>query len=102
MQNKWCELAYKVVRCLPNLNVRFVCDSNERSVGRKLDMLDWLFEIEMVEDDSATKVNEESPPICEGMNTGWSMKKAWAVPSSTLIRMFPSGLKAIAAIFLRF
>jgi hypothetical protein len=68
MQNKRCKLAYKVVRCLPDLNVRFVCDGNERSVGRKLDMVDWLFEIKMVEDDSTTKVNEESPPICKGIN----------------------------------
>jgi hypothetical protein len=69
MQNKRCKLANKVVRCLPDLNVRFMCDSNEGSVGRELDLLDWLFEIEMVEDDSATKVNEESSPVCKGINT---------------------------------
>jgi hypothetical protein len=40
-----------------------VCDSNERSIGRKLDGVDWLFEIEMVKDNAPTEVDEESSPI---------------------------------------
>jgi len=58
------EFADEVVRRLPDLNVRFVCDSNERSIGRKLDGVDWPFEIEMVKDNTPTEVDEESPPIC--------------------------------------
>jgi hypothetical protein len=58
------KFANEVVRCLPDLNMRFVCDSNERSIGRKLDGVDWLFEIEMVKDNTPTEVDEESPPIC--------------------------------------
>jgi hypothetical protein len=57
------ELADKMVRCLPDLNMRFVCDSNERSIRRKLDSIDWLFEIEMMKDNAPTEVDEESPPI---------------------------------------
>jgi hypothetical protein len=41
-----------------------VCGSNERSIGRKLDGVDWLFEIEMVKDNTPTEVDKESPPIC--------------------------------------
>ena len=48
VQNKWRKLAYEVVRCLPDLNMRFVSHSNERSVGRKFDGFDRLFEVEMV------------------------------------------------------
>jgi hypothetical protein len=58
------KLADKVVRCLPDLNMQFVRDSNERSIGRKLDGIDWLFEIEMMKDIAPTEVDEESPPIC--------------------------------------
>ena len=58
------KLADEVVRRLPDLDVRFVCDSNERSIGRKLDGIDWLFEIEMVKDNAPTEVDEESSPIC--------------------------------------
>jgi len=64
VQIKRGELAYEVVRCLPDLNLRFVCDSNERSIRRKLDCIDRLLEIEMVKDNTPTEVNEESPPIC--------------------------------------
>lgn len=64
VQIKRRKFADEVVRCLPHLNVRFVCDSNERSIGRKLDSVDWLFEIEMVKDNTPTEVDEESPPIC--------------------------------------
>ena len=58
------KFADEVVRCLPDLNVRFVCDSNERPIGRKLDGVDWFFEIEMVKDNTPTEVDEESSPIC--------------------------------------
>ena len=58
------ELADKMVRCLPDLNMRFVCDSNERSIGRKLDSIDWLFEIEVMKDNAPTEVDEKGPPIC--------------------------------------
>jgi hypothetical protein len=34
------KLADKVVRCLPDLNMRFVGDGDERSIGRKLDRID--------------------------------------------------------------
>ena len=32
VQNEWRKFADKVVRSLPDLNMRFVCDSNERSI----------------------------------------------------------------------
>lgn len=64
MQIERRKLADKVVRGLPDLNMRFVCDGNERSIRRKLDSIDWLFEVEMMEDNGPTKVDQESPPIC--------------------------------------
>jgi hypothetical protein len=64
VQIERCKFADEVVRCLPDLNVGFMCDGNERSIGRKLDSVDWLFEIEMVKDNTPTEVDEESPPIC--------------------------------------
>ena len=65
VQNKRCKLADKVVRCLPDLNVGVVRDSNERSVGRKLDGLDGLFEVEMVEDNAPAEADQEGPPVFE-------------------------------------
>jgi hypothetical protein len=44
--------------------MRLVCHSDERSIGRKLDGVDWLFEIKMVEDNAPAEVDEESPPVC--------------------------------------
>jgi hypothetical protein len=58
------ELADKMVRSLPDLNMRFVCDGNEQSIWRKLDGIDWLFEIEMMKDNAPTEVDEKGPPIC--------------------------------------
>ena len=63
MQNERSKLAYKVIRCLPDLNVRVMGHGNEGSVRRKFDSLDWLFKVEMVEDDAPTRVNEKSPSI---------------------------------------
>ena len=57
VQNKRCKLADKVVRCLPDLNVGVVGDSNERSVGRKLYSLDGLFEVKMVKDDAPAEAD---------------------------------------------
>ena len=64
VQNKRCKLADKMVRCLPDLNVRVVRHSNECSVGRKLDSLDGLFEVEMVEDNAPAEADQEGPPVC--------------------------------------
>lgn len=58
------KFANKMVRCLPDLNTRFVCHSNEGSIGRKFDGVDWLFEIEMVEDNAPAEVDKESPSVC--------------------------------------
>ena len=65
VQNKRRKLADKMVRCLPDLNVGVVRHSNERSVGRKLDSLDGLFEVEMMEDNAPTEADQESPPVCD-------------------------------------
>jgi hypothetical protein len=65
VQNKRCKLADKVVRCLPDLNVRVVRDSNERSIGRKLDSLDGLFEVKMVEDNAPAEADQEGSPVFE-------------------------------------
>ena len=79
VQIKWRKFADEVVRCFPDLNVRFVCDSNEGSIGRKLDGVDWLFEIEMVKNDTPTEVDEESPPICVITGHKWAMKASKSV-----------------------
>ena len=65
VQNKRGKLADKMVRCLPDLNVGVVRHGNERSVGRKLDSLDGLFEVEMVEDNAPAEADQESPPVCD-------------------------------------
>jgi len=65
VQNKRCKLADKMVRCLPDLNVGVMCHSNERSVGRKLDSLDGLFEVKVVEDNAPAEADQEGPPVCE-------------------------------------
>ena len=57
VQNKRCKFADKMVRCLPDLNVGVVRHSNERSVGRKLDSLDGLLEVKMVEDNASAEAN---------------------------------------------
>ena len=84
VQIKRRKFADEVVRCLPDLNVRFVCDSNERSIGRKLDGIDWLFEIEMVKDNTATEVYEERPPICVITAHKWG-DESWQSVDLTLV-----------------
>jgi hypothetical protein len=64
MQIERRKFADKVVWSLPDLNMRFVCDGNERSIGRKLDSIDWFFEVEMMKDNAPTEVDEEGPTIC--------------------------------------
>ena len=99
------KLADKVVGSLPNLDVRIVCHGNERSIGRKFDGVDWLFEVEMVNDDTPAEVDEQSSSVCVVVGnewTWWKTDEVLTAPSSTLIKMFPCGLRAMAAIFLRF
>ncbi len=65
VQNKRRKLANQMVRCLPDLSVRVMCHGNERPVGRKLDSLDRLFEVKMVEDNAPAEADQEGSPICE-------------------------------------
>jgi hypothetical protein len=67
MQNKRRKLADKVVRCLPDLNVGVVRHGNEKPVRRKLDSLDRLFEVEMVEDNAPAEADQEGPPVCDSL-----------------------------------
>jgi len=59
----------------------------------------------MVDDNAPAEVDEEGSPVCVVAVYEWTwlkFDKALGAPSSTLIKMFPWGLRAMAAIFLRF
>lgn len=74
------------------------------SIWRKLNSLYWLMEIEMMEYDPSAEVDQQRPTIyIHIVSPGWLCGgRPVAVPSSIEMRIFESGLNAIAAIFLRF
>lgn len=63
MQNKWRELAYEMVGGAPYLYVRSVSDSKVFSARRKLDVLDWLLEVVVVQHYTTTEVDEKCTAI---------------------------------------
>lgn len=58
MQHKRRKLPHQMVRCIPNLYMSAMCDSDEFSVWRELDVLDRFFEVEVMEDDSAAEIDQ--------------------------------------------
>lgn len=63
MQHKRRKLPHQMIRRIPHLDVRTVCDSDEFSVWGEFDVFDGFFEVEVMEDDSATEVDEEGAAV---------------------------------------
>ena len=72
------------------------------SVRRELDIAHRLFEVEVMKDCTSACVHEKGPSVCETVSTQSCIEPVAYAPSSTEIKTFPSGLRAITEIFLRF
>lgn len=52
-----------MIRRVPYLDVRAVCDGDIFPVWGELHVFDGFFEVEVVQDDSATEVDEEGAAV---------------------------------------
>lgn len=52
-----------MIRRVPHLNVRAVCDGDEFPVGGEFDVFDRFFEVEVMQDYSAAEIDEESAAV---------------------------------------
>ena len=116
MQHKRCKLSHEVVRCPPDMDVRVGGDGDvsgrpliqalrkevlyKLSIRRKGDGFDWSLEVEMVQDHCSLKIHEQGSAICNTCGRHY-MWRDIDLPSSITSRICASGLRAIAAMFLR-
>lgn len=57
------ELAYKMVRCLPDLYMRVVCHRDEASIWRESHSVYWLLEVDLMQHRPPAEVHEQSAAV---------------------------------------
>ena len=72
-------------------------------IWREFDCIDWFLEVEMMQHHCTYEIYKKGSSIySKEVNLANTRQKSLAVPSSTLIKTFESGLRAITAMFFRF